>query len=274
MPRTPEQIAKQWQGLTDKRLQLQAENKANRIWTLQKLENIEFYIDRENFLRFNALTKGIKGVLPNQPQWAIGNVLYKNHKKLNWRTICVVAAAWGIPAELLVDEDYYYKQNGIAGYRIMFEAYRQNVSLEELTRPPERYAKEPAIYNWIRTWYTLFKGKVTYSRVVRAQDLSDMLKNCQAVLNVPLSMFLGSNLHRDNKAMGIYGELLDILRTLNKTDLVFLISAAKILWWSSFYGKYHTADKEKLCQKAQKDMFELVNWIFKKHNSEGCEKNG
>lgn len=121
-----------------RKLQQEARERAEKYgsmtnWTLGKLENIQYFLDRDNFLRYYWLVrdggKGIKGL----PSVAVNRVLYKGTKRMEWQNIAVVAKAFGVLPELLVDEDYYFAKCGVAGYRVVFAAHSKGVSLAELT---------------------------------------------------------------------------------------------------------------------------------------------
>lgn len=208
---------------------LYIENPKRRQYTLARLENMQYKIDRENTTRYAELARQKSP----QPQWfkvilnrLTGTRYHKPVQFMGWKQIVRLADYTGVPPEVFVDEDYYFNKYGIAGYRLMFEIHRRGISLAELTDPSERDAQtEARLAAWYRTWYFVLKGNINAS--VHGGLLSRILIICYRKTGIPLGTILGKQLHSSAKAVGVHGELTDVLTTLGRRECAFLAGVAR-----------------------------------------------
>lgn len=205
------------------------ENRDRSRFTLAKLENMQYKIDRENVIRYSMMCAQKRP----QPSY-IRQMLYRARgtryhppvEFMEWKSIVKLADWFGVPAEILVDEDYYFGKYGVAGYRIMFEAYRRGVSLDELTRRPEgKFTSSGGMNSWYKAWYNLLKG--CWSNDINSKIFSLVLQLCRERLGIPIGTVLGKQVHSCVRPTGVYGELVDIVSALGSRECAFLAGVAR-----------------------------------------------
>ena len=145
------------------------------------------------------------------------------------RELIGMADAFGILPEMLVDEDYYFSKCGMAGYRVMFAAYRKGVSLAELTYCAGQSGNPAYQYSWYHLWYMFFKGSFTIQKNMNIQHLTTILKLCHERLDVPIGSLLGKQLHTKATHTGFYGELTELLMGLDNRGCALVAGITKPL---------------------------------------------
>ncbi len=252
----------------------------NAKFTVQKLNNIQLRVDRANFLRFalvvreacKAEGRRITSRIPENVWKAIRKVTGAGYRLsdeamyMRWDRIGACADALGVPMELLIDEDYYFDRWGWAGYRILCEAHRQGMSLADLTYVEEFCENPRAVHSWYRAWYAFIVGRGMFKTDLPAWFLSRIIQVCNERLGMPLSALVGRPLHT-SRAVGLYGELCNILGVLGKRECAFLAGVAKALSDSRIDPGHR---REKLTD----DVNRLLEWYFDGPKSEeeqgGC----
>lgn len=244
----------------------------SRKYTLSRLENMWYKIDRNNAARYAELCRKRSP----QPQW-FSHLLWRIHGTrahkpiafMSWKNIVKLADYAGIPAELLVDEDYYFNKYGIAGYRLMFEAHRRGVSLAVLTDIPDKETQtERSTYLWYKTWYDVLKGCI--NTALNGMLLSRVLRISYERLGVPTGVLFGKQLHSNAPAVGVHGELTACLTTLGPRECAFLAGVAKAT--SYYYMNRYQLEGDALVQ----DVNKLLRWYFEvageKEKQDSAEK--
>lgn len=231
-------------------------------WTLNKLENMQYYLDLNNFFKYYALARGTSRGVTGLPHSVSQRVLNSGTKRLEWRNIILVADAFGILPEMLVDEDYYFSKCGMAGYRVMFAAYRKGVSLAELTYCAGQSDNPAYQYSWYHLWYMFFKGSFTIQKNMNIQHLTTILKLCHERLDVPIGSLLGKQLHTKATHTGFYGELTELLMGLDNRGCALVAGITKAVrehgWKWRQRGK---RVKREANETLKKDVNTLLEWF-------------
>lgn len=241
----------------------------DRYSSWEVLETVKYRVDRENFLRYTLLMGGASWLngnkdIPHRVREAIrrGAGIHRRgddgelYKWMNWRLIGECADVFGIPMELLIDEDYYFSRFGIAGYRILCEVHRQKASLEELTRFDEIMHNERWVRMWYYTWYSLFVCRVSfYQGMLYPSFFSKAIMFCRERLGIPVGALVGKPLHTTHNAVGVYGELSDILAALGDKDCAFVAAVAKAVHDYKFGAN---ADEKFLTEAVER----LLRWYL------------
>lgn len=211
--------------------ELYKENPDRHRFTLDKLENFWYKLDRENVRRYILLCERRCKGRPEEVKEAVYRMKGGEHRApprfMSWKLIAAVADWYGVPAELLIDEDYYFKRCGVAGYRLVFEAYRRGISMERLTKYPDGEKRIVKDSTWYRTWWVLFTGHLT--NLINASALNLVLRVCYERLGVPLGSILGRQIHSNSSSVGVYGELVDAMAVLGGRECALLAGVAKLL---------------------------------------------
>ena len=232
-------------------------------YTLRRLENMLYRIDRENAIRYAELCRH----KTPQPRWfsylvwrLIGSDAHKPIKFMWWRNIVRLADYAGVPAEILVDEDHYFRKYGVAGYRLLFEAHRRGISLAELTDIPDKETQTERSTNmWFKTWYDLLKGFNNSS--ISSRILPRVLRAAYQRIGMPMGTLLGSQVHSAEKAIGVHGELTSAITSLGRRECAFLAGAAKSI--SHYYTNRDFLDEKVLAE----DMSKLLGWYCGKERA-------
>ncbi|MBT9132766.1 MAG: hypothetical protein DDT33_01295 [Firmicutes bacterium] len=216
-------------------------------YTLELLETMWLKIDSANFMRYYLLRKGqtsaklkLKGkehyVTRKLIRQGAGLNLWgdppRRRRYMAWPTLGKCAEALEVPMELLVDEDRYFNWGGlfgIAGYRILCEAYRQGMSMKELTQHDSMTARgAKALKWWYYTWHLIMSGRINRSWGNTVYNMFDVLKCCQDRLGVLTSHLIGRPLHITNTSAA-YEEFTNVLAALNQREIVVVAGMAKAL---------------------------------------------
>jgi hypothetical protein len=195
-------------------------------------DNMNFYIDHANITRYIEITgarKIIKCVHSGWKKSLYCGFITKTYipNRMNWKHIAQAAQAMNIPAELLIDEEYYYKKCGLAGYRILFELYRQNKSLDELLYHPH-YTGTQYERHWFFVWSCIIHGTVSI-KVNRMGPLSDIIKQTHKVLGMPMASLCGKLPHINGTDTSEYRTLRDDMEFMGQREVAFMAGVSKAL---------------------------------------------
>lgn len=232
MPMQREPTAKErrkFAELRQKAKERRQRNGSTTMWTLQKLENIQYVIDKDNFLRYSLPLVANKVSCGNKFRMAYYRVTRGWLDRMEWKTIAACADAMRIPAELLVDEEYYYSRCGLAGYRVVFEAHRKGVSLADLTYCQGQSDHPKYQFSWYALWYMFLKGSLNLQKYLNLQHLTTIIHLCNERLGLPLGALVGRMLHHDSGSSGVLGELADVLTALDERDCALVAGVAKAI---------------------------------------------
>jgi hypothetical protein len=196
-------------------------------WTLAKLENMQYFLDKDNFLRYSTPLVVNKVALGSVLAVARNKIIRNAINRMTWKNIVVCAERMNVPAELLVDEDYYYNRCGLAGYRVVFEAARRGISLAELTDCPGQSDHPKYQYSWYALWYMFLKGSLNMQKYLNLQHLTTIIKLCNERLGMPVGALVCRTLHHDSGSTGVLGELADLLTALDDRECAFVAGVAK-----------------------------------------------
>lgn len=211
--------------------------------SVQCLYKIRLKLDLENLTRYYLLSGGYPGRpwnidLPEKIKDAVRgrvNMYLRSRNRVmpsytNWAVLAQVADAFGVPMELLIDEDHYYSRCGFAGYRILCEAHRKGISLEELTYH-EMYSDNPKYRcAWNYMWYyTILSYPTVPCSVWGGRMFSRVLMLCNERLGVPIGYLVSRPLHSTRNSSTVYGTLCDTMSALGKRECAFVAAVAKAL---------------------------------------------
>jgi len=195
--------------------------------TLNTIKNLQYEADLEHFWHALGVAQRTRSAwwraIPEKVRRMILPVLRSDYKRLHASAFVTIEKHTGVPAEFLVNGARYYKRVKIAGYRALFEAYRQGMPLEKLTAPMRG---EPG-RNWYRNWHDFFKGKPMRNRNWLWQLTMAWL--CMQRLGMTAVDFLRPPVRlteaRDRGAL----EVFELMGALDSVDLAFVGGVVKAL---------------------------------------------
>lgn len=243
-------------------------------YTLQRLKNTRFLVDKSNFLRFALLNEERLKAAPPDIRSTIRitaglvrhrseNSYSEQYDRMRWDRIGKCADVLGVPMELLIDEDYYFEKWGWAGYRILCEAYRKGVSIEELVYWEGVSDNPKYATKWFQAWYNAIHGRAHLTWACYSHYFSQIIVFCNERLGIPIGTLVSRQLHRTN-ATGVYAEMRDILAVLGKRECVLVTAVAKALCDYKFSGNQ---------DNFRRDMSTLTRWYLRgEGNNEECRE--
>ena len=233
-------------------------------WTLNKLENIQYLLDINNFLKYHTLARGASNKrIKGTPSGAIMRALYGGTKQMGWKNIALAADAFGVLPEMLVNEDHYFNKCGVAGYRVMFAAHRKGVSLAELTHCPGQSDHPKYQYSWYCLWYMFFKGSFNIEKNLNMRHLTAIIKLCHERLGLPIGSLLGKKLHTASETLDVYGELSELLMGLDTKGCALVLALTKAVREHRLSTR-RVGTKSKLNSESvlQHDINALIRWYL------------
>lgn len=257
---------KRFEILHKHRMDLIEKHGYNSQWTLQKLENIQFYVDYENYRRICTLVRGDRKKISGSPKLVKG----AHQTRSNWRTIVRAADVLNVPPELLIDEDFYFNKSGVAGYRILFAAHKKGVSLADLTYFAGQSDHPKHTYSWYSTWYMIIKGNLFWNRDINLKHFAKILKLCHERLDLPIGSLLGKKLHSTTGEVTAFGEFARILLCLDNVDCALVAGVARTLWLHRLSKKNPYSADSVINTKLYRDIENLLGWYIAHAYNKEC----
>ena len=197
------------------------------------LERIELRVDVKNMIRYAYITGVLKRVkYSHRVRWTRAlhrvcspNYLYKP-ASMRWVHLVRIAKEMGIPAELLVDEEYYYSRCGLAGYRVLLELDRQGKSVFDLVDNDE-YIGTVRERHWYLSWVLFIHG--TIDQYMSSNYLSAIIKQVQKILGIPVSVLCGKLPHINGADTSEYRTLRDDMEFMGQREVAFMAGVSKAL---------------------------------------------
>ncbi|MDD4721881.1 MAG: hypothetical protein PHR07_03945 [Acidaminococcaceae bacterium] len=196
-------------------------------------EHMELRVDVKNMIRYAYITGVLKRVkYSHRVRWtrALYRVcdvkyLYKP-ASMRWVHVVRIAKEMGIPAELLVDEEYYYNRCGLAGYRVLLELDRQGKSIFDLV-DHEDFIGTVRERHWYLSWSLFIRGSV--DNYTSSNYLSEIIKQVHRVLGMPVSVLCGKLPHVNGTDTSEYRTLRDDMAFMGQREVAFMAGVSKAL---------------------------------------------
>lgn len=227
---------------------------------IKELRNLRLRLNLTNFETYALLFQTHTGIsslssaYDRKILWQIAKGKYRSIS-MSYRLIHHFAEILGIPSELLVDEELYYRRSGYAGYRVVLEMCRQGMDIAELIEH-EQVSKVPSLQkSWRRVWAHFIKG--TPDALLIGSSITRLILQC---IYRKLGLKMVDLIARPLAFLGApqpFSSLASNIVQLGTYEYVFLMSMAQALWGKKFYNT-----------DLDKDMEALLKWYKERVDSE------